>query len=812
MPVLMKVLKFGGTSVGSSERMGEVALIIQQEQKTNGQLVVVCSAMSGVTDQLVELCHQAQDADAAYEETLEAIKNRHRQCAQALFGNNPGSRFFLELEAILRTLEDATRGVTLLRDGSARSRDIVMSFGERLSCLIVCELVREFEPSSVYMDARHFVKTDRTFGNALVDFDETNRLIRNHVHANAPLRVVTGFIGSSMDGETTTLGRGGSDYTAAIFGAALSAQEIQIWTDVDGVLTADPKMVAHAKVIQELSYEEAMELSHFGAKVIYAPTMQPALEAGIPIRIKNTLRPDAPGTLIGVRAPIHGGPVTGLSAISDIAVLRVHGSGMVGVTGTAGRLFNALAQAGINIILISQGSSEHSICFAIRPEDAKKAVETIHKAFELEIHHRQIDPVSVEEGLSVIAVVGERMRATPGISGRLFSSLGKTGVNVVAIAQGSSERNISVVVKKDELASAMRAVHHEFFWHDKTIHVFVVGTGLIGSTLLSQISQLNAHRPGTVEVHAICNSTQMLLSQQSLDLTRWRDELSQNGGEAILEQLVHFAIDQPFERKVFVDATASVEPPLYYERLLDAGVSVVTPNKKAASGNFETYQKIKQTRFGVRSGFGNETNVGAGLPIIGTLRSLLETGDEIKEIHGVFSGTMSYLFNNYDGTVPFSALLSLARQQGYTEPDPRDDLSGMDVARKLLILAREIGIQAHLEDVEVENLTPEPCRGITSVEEFFQRLPEFDGYFLERLNQAKKDGKRLRYVGRICNGKLTVALTPVLSSDPCFSLTGPDNLVAIQTRRYDAQPLVIRGPGAGAEVTAAGVLLDILHS
>lgn len=812
MPSIMTnthVLKFGGTSVGSPERMREVASIIQTKRQNGSPLVVVCSAMSGITDQLVELCQQAQGADRNYHETFQDIRRHHTECAKGLFEGAQLSVVLAELETTLRALEDAARGVFLLREGSMRSRDLIMSFGERLSCLLLSELVRAFEPTGVFVDARHLVRTDDRFGNARVNMTETARLIQNHTHGHAQIRVVTGFIGSTVDGQTTTLGRGGSDYTASIFGAALCAQEIQIWTDVDGVLTADPRVVPHAKVIPELSYEEAMELSHFGAKVIYAPTMQPALEAGISIRIKNTLCPEAKGTLISAHAPSTGGPVTGISAIESVSILRIHGSGMVGVTGIAGRLFAALAKADVNIILITQGSSEHSICLAVRPEDAPSAVRAVEEAFVFEMSTRMIDPVGVEDGLSVIAVVGERMRQTPGISGRLFGALGKARVNVVAIAQGSSERNISVVVSRGALPTALRAIHHEFFWHDETLHLFLVGTGLIGSTLLSQIHELNIKKPNTIHVHGLCNTRTMALDQHPMDLTGWRESLFASGSPASLHALVDFAVDQPFARKVFVDATASDEPPRHYTRLLEAGVSVVTPNKKAASGDLETYQKIKH---GVRSGFGNETNVGAGLPIIGTVRSLLETGDEIKEIHGVFSGTMSYLFNTFDGSVAFSALLRQAREKGYTEPDPRDDLSGMDVARKLLILAREIGMPSRLEDVVVENLTPQPCRSLASVDEFFACLTAFDPLFSERLLSATSQGRRLRYIGRIMGGKLIVSLEAVDSLDPCFSLTGPDNMVVIRSRRYDTQPLIIRGPGAGAEVTAAGVLSDILHS
>lgn len=782
----MKILKFGGTSVGSAERMKQAVEIILRERTNGDPLIVVCSAMFGITNHLIELAHFASQGETQYQETLKLLITKHTVTARALFENDTLETTLSFIEEQFTLLNDIARGISMIRECTPRSKDLIMSFGERISCFLMCELLRLREPSCVYLDARHVVKTDHTFGDAQVDFEQTGRNIRNHPHANAPICVVTGFIASTDQGETTTLGRGGSDYTASIFGAALCADEIQIWTDVDGILTADPRVVSHAKIIPHISYEEAMELSHFGAKVIYPPTIQPALESEIPIRIKNTMRPNELGTLIDSHAPEHGDPVTGLSAISDVSIILLHGSGMVGVVGTAARMFSALAKEGINIILITQGSSEHSICVAIQPKDTERAKELIHKEFELEMIQHKVDPIVIEAGLSVVAIVGDRMCRTTGISGRLFGALGRAGVNVVAIAQGSSERNISVVVSKDSRDVALNAIHQEFFWRDDDIHVFLAGVGLIGSTLILQIQNVQ-----NVVIHAICDSQNMLLDQKSIKLPNWKTQLEQNGNQTSISEFVKWTIEQPFARKVFVDCTASEELPMYYEQLLESGVHVVTPNKKAASGKLDLYKRLRAVATELQ--FMYHTNVGAGLPIIKTIQELLATGDEVSEIRGVFSGTMSYLFNTFDGSKPFSEIVREAKEKGYTEPDPRDDLSGTDVARKLLILAREIGMDVELENVQVENLA------LTTDEEF-----------AERLREAKEKGTRLRYVGQIKDGKLSVALTSVAADDPLFGLSGSDNLVVIYTKRYNERPFVVRGPGAGAEVTAAGVLRDIL--
>jgi bifunctional aspartokinase / homoserine dehydrogenase 1 len=808
----MKIMKFGGSSVASADRIRSVVDVIQSQG--DEPLVVVCSALGGVTDKLIEASELAASGDDQYLSVLDELSNRHLLCANQLLNDQRLENAREHIQEQFRSLDEILRGIYLIQECTLRSKDIVMSFGERLSNFLVCEHLKEYFPDSVMLDARHVIKTDDHFGNARVKMSESFQNIRNHSNGYARIRVVTGFIASTDKGETTTIGRGGSDYTASLFGAALGASEIQIWTDVDGVLSADPRIVENAQPVAQMSYEEAMELSHFGANVIYPPTMQPALDAGIPIRIKNTFSPEKEGTLIQDQASsIVDRPVTGISSIQKIAFVRVHGCGLVGVTGTAGRMFSALARIGVNIIMITQGSSEHSICFAVAPEDAEPAVAAIREEFALQILQRQIEEIVIEHDLSIVAVIGERMRHAQGLSGRLFGSLGAAGVNVVAIAQGSSERNISIVVSQSQVADTIKAAHKEFFESrvdgrgskkEESAQVYLVGTGLIGSTLLGQIGETSGNR---LKIHGLANSKKMIVSERAINPVMWKRALD-SGGPADLSTFVNELVVSPGENKIFVDCTASDQTPHYYSRLLAEGVKIVTPNKKAASGPQHLFDKISDA---IDSGdMRHETNVGAGLPVISTIRSLKDTGDEILGVQGVFSGTLSYLFNNFDGRGSFAELVSQARAKGYTEPDPRDDLSGMDVARKLVVIARELGMQVEIDDVQVENLTPEPCRGIASVEEFLGRLVDHDNEFALRARAAAEDGKRLRYVGKIAENILSVSLEGVDPNNPMYGLSGSDNQIAITSKRYFDRPLVIQGPGAGAQVTAAGVFADIL--
>lgn len=796
----MKVMKFGGTSVGSASAIKKSFDIVMDTFIKDEPLVVVCSAMKGITDKLVECSHLASKRDSHYEQIYASVCETHRMCAQEL---GIGASLSVVLEELLGSLQETLRGIYLLGECTPRSRDLIMSFGERLSCLLVWGFIALRESSTRLIDTRSVLITDDRFGNATIKPLVSFQRIRECIPETRGISVVTGFIAATDNGDTTTLGRGGSDYTASIFGAALGADEVQIWTDVNGVLSADPRLVHGAQTIDEMTYEEAMEMSHFGAKVIYSPTMQPAREMGIPIVIKNTFEPTHPGTRIHAFSTSTSS-MKGISSIKSVALIRVSGSGMVGVSGIAGRMFTALASVGVNIIMISQGSSEHSICAVIAPEQAMLAVRVLKEAFALEILQHQIDDIVLESQRSVIAVIGERMRQVPGIGGKIFSALGDYGVNVVAIAQGSSERNVSIVVEESEVSQAMQAIHDRFFTQKRApLQVVIVGTGLVGGTLIKQLMARSSRDP-EVLLCGVANSKYMLLSDEGVDIGC----MQTHGQPTDLRGLVDWFKRADLPHPVFVDSTASDAPVALYEELLHAGVSVVTPNKRATSGEWEAYKRLKQAARGCV--FRYETNVGAGLPVIGVIQSLLGSGDNIHRIEGTLSGTLSYLFNTYQAGMSFTDLLRDAREKGYTEPDPRDDLSGVDVARKLLILAREIGLELELGDVEVESLVPESCRDIQGVETFFEALHTHDQVFAQRLSRAASQGQRLRYVARISNGCASVNLESVDESHPCYGLSGSDNLISFTTDRYRDRPLVVRGPGAGAEVTAAGVLADIL--
>lgn len=776
-------MKFGGSSVSNAERIKNVVQIVCARQCPEEKLVVVCSALSGVTDLLIKCAKQASRADESYLDVQKEIQEKHKACVQALCLEEQLEEVESMLVPLFRSLSEMLRGIFLLRECSDRSLDSVMSFGERFSNILVRAYMQEIGVQAVYVDARHLIKTDNHFLHAQVNTEESFQRIQNYIdQTHASVFVVTGFIGSTSLGETTTLGRGGSDYTASIFGAALSVDEIEIWTDVSGVLTADPRKVASASPIDEMTYEEAVEMAHFGAKVIYPPTMQPAMEAGIPIRIKNTFAPEDAGTLIHASVSDEGrSRVTGISSLDDIALIRLSGSGMIGVSGVAARLFQTLASEKVSAILISQGSSEHSICVAIIPSDAERAVVALREAFQREMDLHQVDSIRADRDLAIIAVIGERMRQTPGISGTVFSALGNAHVNVVAVAQGSNERNISIVVSQDDVRRGVQAIHEACFVPNNTIDLFLVGKGKIGGALLNQIESLSSSHIRVQGVH-----------------TRASDRT--------LSEFVDLVRSHPGRKKVFVDCTASDEPITFYESLMRDRVSVVVANKRGLCGSMETYRRLTD----LTNRFFYETTVGAGLPVIKTIQSFIETGDEVESIHGVLSGTLSYLFNGYDGTASFADRVRGAMEKGYTEPDPREDLSGTDVARKLLILAREIGMEIELADIEVENLVPEFCRDAHSVEAFFDLFKNTDESFASRAREAYAKGMVLRYVGEIEHGYARVSLQAVDVSHPCFSLSGADNLISIQTMRYHDHPLIIRGPGAGAEVTAAGVLVDIL--
>lgn len=833
----MRILKFGGSSVGTPEAMQKVMQIVTDAQQKDQKVAVVVSAFQGVTDQLIAMANDAARGDPAYKFLLGKLSDRHLAAVRSLITVKNQSSVLASVIILLRALEDLFNGIFFVREISPRTLDAVMSFGERLSAFILTEAFKDRGQAAEFFDARIVVKTDDAFTAAHVLFDQTAHNIQSYFQDHSALQIITGFIGSTMDGTTTTLGRGGSDYTASIFGAALDAEMIEIWTDVDGVLTADPRVVKNAFSLSAITYEEAMEMAHFGAKVIYPPTMQPARAKKIPLLIKNTFNPSHPGTVIHTEqdnvllpclittvpkghnadtANVHDFLITGISSIHAIALLRIEGSGMIGISGIAARVFHALSQQKISVILITQASSEQSICLAIEPHAGQRARTVLEQEFAFEIHTQQVDRIIVEEGLSCIAIVGENMRHMPGISGRLFAALGKNGVNVVAIAQGSSELNVSVIIAQKDEAKALNAVHDTFFFsYSRPLHVFLVGTGLIGSTLCAQIKAQAAvlRKDHFIDVRlcAVANSQKMVFANEGQSLVFDKADLLAHGVPLNLDAFIEKMHSMNLPNSVFVDCTASDQVPAFYEEILNASISIVTPNKKGNSGAYERYRVCKNTAKRRAVKFFYETTVGAGLPVINTLQSLLLSGDMIVRIEGVLSGTLSYLFNTFDGTTPFSSLVAEARRLGYTEPDPRDDLCGMDVARKLLILAREMGFRSELQDIVVENLVPEDCRNAVSVEAFLAQFSKADPVFASRHAQAAAAGKKLRYIASFYDGKASVSLQAVDQTHPFYSLSGGENIIAFTTKRYQTHPLVVRGPGAGPAVTAGGVFADILH-
>jgi aspartokinase/homoserine dehydrogenase 1 len=809
----MKVLKFGGTSVATAKNIKTVIDIIKTDQKPDSIRAVIFSAFGGVTDDLITISHLASTGNLSYKKQFEALRQRHIATFDALTDKDQRKD---KLFGMLEELGEILHGVFMIKEITPRTQDFILSFGERLSCYIITRALCSNGIEAEYLDSRTLIKTDSTFGKARVDFKKSNLKIRNYFAAHERLQVVTGFIASTDKNVTTTLGRSGSDYSASIIGAAINSSLIEIWTDVDGVMTCDPNRVQKAFPLPRLSYNEAMEMSHFGARVIHPTTMQPAMAKKIPIKIKNTFNPGFDGTIISGNKYSEKFTVKGISSISNIALIRVQGSGMVGVTGISGRLFSALADHDINIILITQASSEHSICIVVDPESVERARQVIEQTFELEIKAHWIDEIHIEKGLSIVAVVGENMRRTPGISGRVFQALGKNGINVVAIAQGSSELNISVVIKKFDESKALNALHDAFFLSDtKSLNLFIAGVGLIGSTLLRQIEShadyLRSEHALDINIVSLADIERIIFNSKGIPLINWQDQIKESKIPMNTEKYFRQIIQANLSNSVFIDCTASDEIIENYDKLLDASISIVTPNKKASSGPLEYYKKIKNisAKRGVK--FIYETNVGAGLPVISTLNDLIISGDRIFKIEAILSGSLSFIFNTFDGSKSFSTVVREAKEKGFTEPDPRDDLSGMDVARKLLILARETGYDLDLSDIEVENIIPESCRKAKSIDSFFKELVKCDSIFDKKVQEAKVQNKVLRYIASLKEGKTTVKLEMVDSDHPFYFMSGSDNVISYTTERYSDRPLVIKGPGAGAEVTAAGVFADIIR-
>ena len=809
----MKVLKFGGSSVATPARIRSVIEIFKPY--LSGEVAVVFSAFGGVTDDLIQISKLALEGNQQYNQKSEQLEKRHLQAVRELMTIQKQSSILAQVKIKMNELEDVLHGVYLVKERTPRTLDYIMSFGERLSAYIISEAMKDQGIAAEYLDARTVIRTDNHFGNAKVDFEITNKLIIDHFTHHQDVQIITGFIGTADSGETTTLGRSGSDYTAAIFASALRATDLEIWTDVDGMMTADPRLVKKAFTVPQLSYEEAMELSHFGAKVIFPATMQPAMVSRIPIWIKNTFNPTFVGTVIHAEST-SGKLIKGISSMNGVSLLNIQGSGLLGVVGVSMRLFATLARERINVILISQASSEHSICIAIDSHAARQAKQAIEKEFLHEIRSEEINEVHTESDLSIVAVVGDGMKHSPGASGRMFAGLGKNGINVIAIAQGSSERNISAVVRQADIAKALNALHESFFLSDhKVLNIFLVGAGLIGNALINmmkdQFIKLAKDNLLEVNVVAVANSTKMLFDEEGLPLSSCIMEMKQNGESMNMAAFVDRMISANKPNSIFVDCTSSEEVTDCYAAILEANISVVTPNKKANSGSLKKYQNLKSIAFKRGVKFFYETNVGAGLPVINTLNDLLLSGDQVISIEGVLSGTLNFIFSAFTEGKKFSEVVKEAKAKGYTEPDPRDDLSGMDVARKILILSRETGLALDLQDIEVQNLVPLDCRGDMTVDQFFSALEKHDKEFDKLRVQAADKKEKLRYKAVLQNGKVNVQLGSVDEQHPFYSLSGSDNIILLTTERYHDRPMVIRGPGAGATVTAAGVFADIIR-
>jgi aspartokinase/homoserine dehydrogenase 1 len=811
----MKILKFGGTSVGSIASIQTLLNILKNEAKTE-KPVVVLSAMSGVTNLLVSMAEGAAVGNE-FTAQLAELERRHFDVVKSLLDIQHQNPAFTRLKIHFNQLEELLQGVLTLRELTPKTRDLVLSYGERCSTLMVSKIAAQYFPEAIFVDASELIKTDSAFGQAKVNMELTEQLIRGFQKENSDkMLFVTGFIAGNDAGQITTLGRGGSDYTAAIFGSALNSQEIQIWTDVNGMMTADPRLVKKAFSLPELTYTEAMELSYFGAKVIYPPTMIPAFLKKIPIVIKNTFEPEFEGTVIRHDCKASNLPIKGISTINNISILNLEGSGMVGKSGFSGRLFSLLAREQINIILITQSSSEHSITFAIQPDDAERAKTLIEQEFELELLANKLEKPAIERSLAVLAVVGENMKQTPGVSGKLFHALGRNGVNVRAIAQGSSEYNISVIISAHDLAKALNAVHDAFFVQlTKTLHAFCLGTGNIGKTLFKQ---LNAHseflqeKNGIqVKIAGISNTRKMVFNADGISLDTWEDDLQASDEKADLKGFIERMKSMNLPNCVFIDNTASPKPIEFYEEAFKSNISVVTCNKIGNSASYKQYTTFRDTARQHGVDFFYETNVGAGLPIIRTLKDLMNSGDRVQRIEAILSGTISFIFNNFKGDANFHDVVKMAQEKGYTEPDPRDDLRGTDFMRKMLILARDAGYALEASDVEIESMLPKACLDAQSVDDFYAALKTEDAFFANLKNSAEKDGKVLRYIGKLEDGKVAITLQMVDENHPFFTLSGSDNIISFTTDRYKERPLVVKGPGAGAEVTAAGVFADLIN-
>ena len=805
----MKVMKFGGTSVGSVNSILSVKRIVESAGEP---VIVVVSALGGITDKLINTSKMAAAGDSAYEGEFREIVYRHVEMIKEVIPAGAGQvALQRQIGELLNELKDIFQGIYLIRDLSPKTSDTIVSYGERLSSIIVAELIDEAK----WFDSRTFIKTEKKHNKHTIDADLTNQLVKETFHSIPKVSLVPGFISSDkVSGDVTNLGRGGSDYTAAIIAAALDANSLEIWTDVDGFMTADPRVISTAYTISELSYVEATELCNFGAKVVYPPTIYPVCHKNIPILIKNTFNPEAPGTIIKQEVDSGSKAIKGISSINDTTLITVTGLGMVGVIGVNFRIFKALAQNGISVFMVSQASSENSTSIGVRNQDAALACEVLNEEFAKEIEMGEISPVVAEMNLATIAIVGENMKHTPGIAGKLFGTLGRNGISVIACAQGASETNISFVVEAKSLRKSLNVIHDSFFLSEyQVLNLFICGTGTVGGSLIEQIrcqqQKLMQERGLKLKVVGIADGHRALFTRAGIDLASYREEMEEKGIPSSAAVLHDEIIGMNIFNSVFVDCTASAEVASLYKEFLMHNISVVAANKIAASSDYSIYSELKQIarRRGVKFLF--ETNVGAGLPIINTINDLINSGDKILKIEAVLSGTLNYIFNKISANVPFSQTIKMAQEERYSEPDPRIDLSGKDVIRKLVILAREAGYKLEQTDVEKHLFVPSDFfEG--PLEEFWKKVPSLDADFEARRRKLESENKRWRFVAKLENGKGSVSLQEVDSKHPFYGLEGSNNIILLTTERYKEYPMMIQGYGAGASVTAAGVFADIM--
>jgi len=803
----MKILKFGGSSVANAPNIRQVISIICQQRQIDKDFIVVVSALGGVTDTLIDLAELAKQANVSWQDRLAQLITQHEEVICELIEPNKRQPSLNSIMQIFDILRQNLNGVHLLGELSARSLDKITSIGEQLSSTIINAALDGRDINCQLIDARKLLITDDNFGAANILVDPTYQNISNFFQSRSGGFIVGGYMAATKDGTTTTLGRGGSDYTAALLGAALETSCIDIWTDVDGVLTADPRKVRSAFALTDISYEEAAELAHFGAKVIYPKVMKPARQKQIPIHIKNTFNPRVKGTVISNTAPSSKFDIQGISSLGHACLLRIRLSEDRTIGEMITQIFDILSRAGIKTLLTTQASHEPSFSIAVASDQAQKAKKLVEDSFPLELELERMKPLTLVEHVSIIAIVGRQMKGVPGISGRLFSTLGKNNINVFAIAQGSSELNISTVIRSEDEVPALRALHREFFTPGQNKpNLFLVGTGLIGSALLAQLAEANS----PVQLCGIANSKTTAINRNGITIAHWQADLAA-GDPAKNLNLIDEMIRLDLAHTVFVDCTSSDEISTRYGDILEAGMAIVTPNKKAMSGSYNQYQELQNLAAKAPGCFVYETNVGAGLPILHTLQSLIASNDKITEIEAVLSGTLSYIFNTFSTqNIAFSQVVANAKELGFTEPDPREDLNGMDVARKILILARETGLPLELDEVVIDPLLPESCFSSASIDDFFDDLKKMDPIFEQKKQAARAKGNRLAYIASLHQNKAKAGVQEIGSAHPFFNLAGSDNMISICSQRYCETPLVIKGPGAGAEVTASGVFANIL--